>query len=448
MSARSLPGIVTGRRDDQPGQFASLGRHDDHVVLRWPTRARRPAMKASSAGSVGAEAAPSSKSPRRRWRSMSMRINSRTYSSGVPKPSEATCLSTKDCRLSGSVIVMVPTVSSLLTGPARGKRSLTGLLQEMPPRMVCILYSIYIHGAYIVRESNLTPVRFRLILYTMNAPKSSKLNQLGRQLPEGLLVDAAWLEKRGYYGSLRKKYVDLGWLEQPAHRVYRRPRGMLSWEQVVISLQTLLAVPVSVGGRTALERQGFAHYLSISQSEVHLYGHHAPPTWLHKLPLSVRFVFHKSDRLFVDAMLTDVSPGLAPDGEALKSFHEGLAKAGLTTQPWGHWNWPLVLSTPERSILELLDELPERESFHHADKLMEGLASLSPRRMQMLLEACRNVKVKRLFLFFADRHNHAWLKRLDRQRVDLGAGKRMLVRGGRLDRTYGITVPEDMDAVH
>src|ERR1035437_970236 len=67
-----------------------------------------------------------------------------------------------------------------------------------------------------------------------------KLNQLGRLLPEGLLVDAAWLSQRGYSTSLRSQYVAAGWLAQPTRQVYQRPRGSLSWQQVVISLQTLL----------------------------------------------------------------------------------------------------------------------------------------------------------------------------------------------------------------
>ena len=102
---------------------------------------------------------------------------------------------------------------------------------------------------------------------------------------------------------------------------------------------------------------------------------------------------------------------------------------------------------PERAVIELLDELPARESFHQVDKLFEGLSALSPRRLQPLLESCRSVKVKRLFFFFADRHKHAWLKRLDKSAVDFGSGKRKLVDGGRLDPTYEITVPEDLDGV-
>jgi hypothetical protein len=79
--------------------------------------------------------------------------------------------------------------------------------------------------------------------------KEKKLNWLERNLPEGLVVDAAWLTGRGYSTSLRSQYVSAGWLEQPTRGVYRRARGSLSWQQVVISLQALLEFPVVVGGR-------------------------------------------------------------------------------------------------------------------------------------------------------------------------------------------------------
>ncbi len=78
---------------------------------------------------------------------------------------------------------------------------------------------------------------------------------------------------------------------------------------------------------------------------------------------------------------------------------------------------------------------------------MEGLANLSPRRMQNLLEEATSIKVKRVFFFFADRHHHRWLNRIDREKIDLGRGKRMLVKGGKLDPKYEITVPEGLDAV-
>lgn len=121
-------------------------------------------------------------------------------------------------------------------------------------------------------------------------------------------------------------------------------------------------------------------------------------------------------------------------------------QAGPFKQISGEGEWPLIVSSPERALLELLDELPNSESFHQADMLVEGLRNLSPRKLHKLLDDCQSVKVKRLFFWFADRHNHSWLKQIDRDQVDLGKGKRMLVKDGRLDPKHLITVPEDLSA--
>lgn len=259
----------------------------------------------------------------------------------------------------------------------------------------------------------------------MDIRSGSKLNRLQQELPEGLLADAAWMEAHGYSSALRSQYVRAGWLNSPARRVYRRSRGPLTWQQVVVSLQAVLTLPLAVGGRTALEQQGYAHYLSAEMREVHLYGPKRPPTWLASLPLDVTFHWHNSLRLFPgDA---DAPPEPSP---------VMVSTGGLSL--------PIRYSSKERAVLELLDELPKHESFHQVDALMEGMSDLSPRRLQTLLEVCASVKVKRLFLFFADHHRHAWLSRLDMSCIDLGAGKRVLVKGGRLDPRYNITVPSDL----
>ena len=261
-----------------------------------------------------------------------------------------------------------------------------------------------------------------------------KLNQL-QQLPDGVLVDAAWLERHGYSSSLRSQYVKTGWLNQPAPRVYRRAHVELTWQQAVISMQSFMDYPLTVGGRTALEELGFAHYLG-EQREVHLYGPSKPPGWLAKLPLRNTFHWHNSARLFDDK--EEVSAHATPPVETNSMLPSGYMASGGTVR------WPVRLSSAERGILEWLDELPTRDTFHHLDMVMEGLANLSPRRLQPLLESCRSVKVKRLFFYFADRHRHAWLSQLDKAVIDLGTGKRQLVKGGKLDPNYLITVPEDM----
>lgn len=283
----------------------------------------------------------------------------------------------------------------------------------------------------------------------MAEQKASLLNRLVQDLPEGLVVDAAWLDEHGIASNLRAYYVKNGWLEQPVRGVYKKPRGALNWQQAIISLQTLLLrSPLFVGGRTALELQGFVHYLTYEIKTVYLYGREKPPGWLQKLDLPQRFVYRNNTTLFRNDPITHGLGGLAwniADGTArdLSSFRDG----NLASLTWGLWDWHLALSRPERAYLEMLDELPRHESFHQVDMIMQGAANFSPRRLQKLLVDCDSVKVKRLFFFFADRHRHAWLKHLDKSAIDLGKGKRMLAPGGKLDPVYLITVPGDLDAV-
>jgi hypothetical protein len=273
--------------------------------------------------------------------------------------------------------------------------------------------------------------------------RGRKLNRLQHLLPEGLLADARWLEARSYSSALRSKYVSHGWLEQPARSVYTRPGGLQRWEQVVISLQSVLRLPVAVGGRTALNIQGYAHYLPLGgEDRIQLYAETSLPGWLKKLKLSILFETHNAGRLFSDGGIAEDVP-LLPDPAVNDVVESGKPLPhGLRAVSWGQHSWPLLVSAPERAILELLDELPDRETFENVDVLMEGLRTLSPHRLQELLEACASIKVKRLFFWFADRHNLPWLKRLDPSRVQTGTGKRVIAKGGRLDPKYQITVPE------
>ena len=58
----------------------------------------------------------------------------------------------------------------------------------------------------------------------MDRQRGKLLNQLADMLPEGMLIDAAWLKAHGYSPQLQHQYVKSGWLEQPARGVFRRPR--------------------------------------------------------------------------------------------------------------------------------------------------------------------------------------------------------------------------------
>lgn len=278
----------------------------------------------------------------------------------------------------------------------------------------------------------------------MSVENETLLNSLLRLLPEGLLATADWLHKKGYSYQLLRKYAQRGWLTPLARGVYRRPGPELKWQHVVGSLQNLLELPVHVGGLTALEIQGKGHFLRLSGIQtVQLYSREPLPSWLSKLPLKEKFVTHREE-LFREGGrgLTSARVNVAEDSAQSDDPLRGVA---LTQIPWGAYDWPLTYSTLERAYLELLDDIVEPDSIAHANLILQGLTTLSPRRLKTLLATCRSVKVKRLFFALAERHNHQWLRELDSKDFDLGKGKRQLAPGGKLHPKYLITLPIDLD---
>jgi tRNA-binding EMAP/Myf-like protein len=93
--------------------------------------------------------------------------------------------------------------------------------------------------------------------------------------------------------------------------------------------------------------------------------------------------------------------------------------------------------------MEMLYLVPEKVSFEESLLIMESLVTLRPEIVQKLLEICRFVKVKRLFMYMAKKHRHPWVEKLDLSRIDFGSGKRRIVSGGELDPKYQITVPRE-----
>jgi hypothetical protein len=138
------------------------------------------------------------------------------------------------------------------------------------------------------------------------------------------------------------------------------------------------------------------------------------PAWFEGLPWSKR-VRHVSTNFLPD----DLGIGEHRDGDLI-----------------------VKISVPERAMLEFLQALKlSATEYEHANLVFEGLGTLRAEMVQSLLEQCTSVKVKRLFLHLAEKHNHAWFKSLDLSKVSLGSGKRVLIAGGRLDPKYLITVP-------
>lgn len=274
----------------------------------------------------------------------------------------------------------------------------------------------------------------------------SKLNSLQRLLPEGLMAPTGWLEARGYSRSLLAGYVKRGWLESPARGVYRRPGPSLEWKHVVATLQQQVAEGrkplLHVGGLTALEHRGLGHYVRLGRPRpVLLYGPAALPAWAKVLPLDEVFRV-RSDAMFAAIRIWRAADGALVDENGASLNEEALANRGLVVVRSGRDEWHLVYASEERAMLEMAGEVPARETLDHADLVMQGCVGLRPARVTRLLSACANVKAKRLFLALAERHNHAWLKRLDWSAFNWGSGKRSLFAGEPMHPKYQISWPK------
>lgn len=276
---------------------------------------------------------------------------------------------------------------------------------------------------------------------------TSRLQRLHEDLPPGLLASAAWLDEHGYYRQLLSHYASGGWLESPARGVYRRPGPPLKWQHVVVSLLLTEQLPLHVGGATALEQAGFGHYVRMSGAEtIRLYGPGGLPSWVRALPLQEKIVIRR-DSMFGSLPVPRVwlDKDGATDGHGQRIDNVAMAECGLRIARWGESDWPLVFATEERAILEMLQDVPQGESVYQAHVTLQGMVNVRPARMSYLLRYSHSVKVKRLFLALAARHRHAWFAQLNLDGVDLGKGKRALFPDGKLDPTYQITLPADLD---
>lgn len=240
------------------------------------------------------------------------------------------------------------------------------------------------------------------------------------QVPHGVVVDRAWLKTKGIQPALVDYYLRTGYLERVARGAYRRPGGLLKWQNLVYSLQ-LLGFSLHVGGRSALELKGRAHYLPLDKRpRLHLYSDTALPSWIFKTGAFEEFVRH-TRTLFRHP------------------------QNGVSDVVFGSWDWRINVSAPERALFEMMAEVPNKESFAMVARVMEGATTLRPDVVQSLLFDCKNIKVKRLFLWFSEKYKHPWFAKLNSDDVDLGKGKRVVQRNGMLDPKYLITVPRESD---
>ena len=175
-----------------------------------------------------------------------------------------------------------------------------------------------------------------------------------------------------------------------------------------------------VAGRTALELHGHVHYIASPNKEiVYLtnYSSEKLPKWFTEIDFNCDFRFSNST--------------LFPEGVELSEFKD---ENGIRFN----------ISSRELAILELISVINLSNSFETAENYMNGLQTLRYETLQVLLETCNSIKVKRVFLYLSEKLELAFFKNLDLSSIDLGKGKRQIItQNGVLDKKYQITVPRE-----
>ena len=246
----------------------------------------------------------------------------------------------------------------------------------------------------------------------------NKINQLLQEWPSGTVITSEWLKEQGVYKQLVDIYENSGWIERIGRGAYKRKGDEISWPGGLYALQKLQRLPIYVGGKTALELQGFGHYVKVSNED--------------------RIVIWKPPEVRLPKWYMSFNWKVDVDIRSATLFSENVHAFSSIT--FGQVD--IDISSAERAILEYLYDVPKKEGFDEANYLMEGLSTLRPHVLQNLLENCKSIRVKRLFMYMAEYHNHPWFMRLNTSKMDFGKGKKEIVKGGKLDKKYQIVVPE------
>ena len=247
----------------------------------------------------------------------------------------------------------------------------------------------------------------------------TKINSLIQSVPRGSVLLPSWLLVQGYSYELQQSYRKSNWLKSIGKGAMLKSGDPLVLTGALAALQNVENLNIHIGGRSALELQGLAHYLQINNPETTLFvnGRTKLPLWFANNDWNTR------TKLFRLSLFKDETLGMT-------DFQEG--------------ELIMKISNPARAIMECLALCPDKFPLLESFELMEGLGALRPAKVQELLENCKSLKVKRLFLYFAEKANHNWFKYLDINKIDLGIGKRSLVESGVLVSKYKLVLPNEL----
>ena len=253
----------------------------------------------------------------------------------------------------------------------------------------------------------------------MNQSTGSKINQLLQNWPKGTVATSRWLNQQGIRFDLVSRYKTSGWIEPLGHGAFKRAGDTVTWQSALYAMQKQLGLTVHPSGKTALSLLGKAHYVTTSNKEdLDLFSSAGErlPLWFTSFDWNTS-LRHVASNLF--------SKDLAIGLQTIKKE-----------------TFEYTVSSAERAILELLYDVPDKESLDEARQIFEGLITLQPDVVTELLKHCTSIKVKRLFMVLAEQFNYLWVSKVNTLSIDFGTGKRKLIPDGFLHQKYQITLPK------
>ncbi len=251
----------------------------------------------------------------------------------------------------------------------------------------------------------------------MNIDTGNKLNQLLQCHHTGGLLFSSWLNRNGYSDQLMQQYRKSGWFTLLSKGVMFRTGDKLSSFATLASYNTQLDKAFYVGAHSALELSGFNHYVPMGKP--------------------VLMIGHPKEEKIADWMRN------ADFDHTLKFFSTKVfSKPQLTT--FKKEGVEILASVPEQAFIECLLLAPNQYAYMDLFYIMEQLTTMRPEVLQEMLENTDNIKVKRLFLYMAQKANHEWFDRIDRSKIELGTGKQKLTENGIYLSEYKITVPKEL----
>lgn len=229
----------------------------------------------------------------------------------------------------------------------------------------------------------------------------------------------SWLSSLGIDARSQYAYMKSGWLTRITKGVYSMQGATPSFMAIISSYNTQLGKHCIVGAFTALQLRGYAHYLPMGKPKAYLFTDkkNKLPSWM------VKGDWDMSVRYMTTSFL----------GEGL------LGVESMTFE-----QHELLVSSPERSILECLNLPDSSSSLLDIYYIMEGLTTLRPKMVQALLESCTSQKVKRIFLYMSEKANHPWYGALNLDRVNLGTSRLMVTPTGKYISKYNMTIPKEL----